>query len=47
MMAVYLGEGSKDIFFTKKFGKVKVPKFAVVQMVNFLNMRIIFDQHPT
>ena len=46
MMATYLMEGSRDIFFTKKFGSNSVPKFSVVQMVNFLNMRIIFDRTP-
>lgn len=44
MMATYLTEGSKDIFFTKKFGSAAVPKISVVQTVNFASLRIIFDQ---
>lgn len=30
MMATYLKEGSKDIFFNKNFGKARVPKFTIV-----------------
>lgn len=42
-MATYLTEGSKDITFTKNFGLSRVPKVSVVQMVNYANIRIIFD----
>lgn len=46
MMATYLTEGSKDIFFTKRFGKSNIPKVSVIQTVNFASLRIIFDQNP-
>jgi hypothetical protein len=46
LMGVWLSEGSKDIFFTKKFaigGKIN-PKISVVQEVNHIDMTIYYDQ---
>ena len=46
MIATYLTEGSKDIFFNRMFGAKAVPKISVVQMVNFASIRVIYDNTP-
>lgn len=43
MQATYLGEGSRDIFFTQKSKIDGNPMLSMVQMVNFVTMRVMFE----
>jgi hypothetical protein len=47
-MAIWLTEGSKDIFYTRavKVGGKTVPKVSFVQTVNHVDITILFDLQP-
>ena len=42
MMATQLRQGSKDIFFDKRYGPGSDPKISVIQMVNFAEIKFVF-----
>lgn len=46
MFATYLGEGSRDIFYKAKSAVGGNPMFSMVQMVNFVTMRVMVDTDP-